>query len=105
MNKLSNKFRHYQIRANNIAKKEEQLLSLAYNSVRKRTANAILSIYAQQSNEEEISILREDLARMVGTAKESVIRILTEFKNDNWIDIKNGNIIILDKNSIENVPG
>jgi CRP-like cAMP-binding protein len=41
----------------------------------------------------EINVLRDDLARMVGTAKESVIRILTEFKNDNWIDIKDGTIL------------
>jgi len=93
------------ILANNVAKKEEQLLSLAYNSVRKRTANALLSIYSQQNNEGEIKVLREDLARMVGTAKESVIRILTEFKNDNWIDIKDGIILILNKEDIEDVPG
>jgi len=93
------------ILANNVAKKEEQLLSLAYNSVRKRTANALLSIYAQQANKGEINVLREDLARMVGTAKESVIRILTEFKNDEWIDINDGSISILDKDSIANVPG
>lgn len=93
------------ILANNVADKEEQLLNLAYNSVRKRTAKALLSIYLQQGNEKEINVLRDDLARMVGTAKESVIRILTEFKNDNWIEIKNGTIFILDKESIENVPG
>ena len=84
--------------ANNVIDKEEQLLNLAYSSVRKRVANAIIALHEQQkkAGETHISILRDDLARIVGTAKESVIRMLTEFKEDGYISIKGGVITVLD---------
>lgn len=92
--------------ADNIAEKEVQLLNLAYNSVRKRVADAILLLDERyrQEGKEDIRILREDLAHIVGTAKESVIRMLTEFKDDGYIDIKEGLIKILDKQKLESMP-
>jgi CRP-like cAMP-binding protein len=90
--------------ANNITEKEEQLLNLAYHSVRKRVANAILLLSDKEDNT-EINILRDDLARIVGTAKESVIRMLTEFKEDGYIEISDGAIIIKNRIKLENLPG
>ncbi len=89
----------------NIVLKENQLLSLAYDSVRKRVANSLLFLQDKLKQEEAsaISILREDLAHIVGTAKESVIRMLTEFKEDGYIDIKEGKIIILKKEKLERI--
>ncbi len=83
--------------------KEEQLLNLAYSSVRKRVANAVLSLYEEQQNSgnSHISILRDDLARIVGTAKESVIRMLTEFKQDGYIEIKDGAIKVLNSRKLK----
>ncbi|MEM1219085.1 MAG: response regulator [Bacteroidota bacterium] len=94
--------------ANNISDKEEQLLNLAYNSVRKRVANALLLLhdrYQEEMSERPIKVLREDLARIVGTAKESVIRMLTEFKEDGYIEITDGNIRILNLQKLRNMPG
>ena len=98
--------RFIKILVNNVAEKEEQLLNLAYNSVRKRVANALLLIDSRYKDNEkkEIKFLRDDLARLVGTAKESVIRMLTEFKKDGYIDIKNGMITILNKKKLEEIP-
>ncbi len=89
--------------ANNVFEKEEKLLSLAYNSIRKRVAEALLELY-QRQQAEQISILRDDLAGMVGTAKESVIRTLTDFKNEGYIDIKNGMITILKAGALLKLP-
>ena len=89
--------------ANEIAEKEEQLLHLAYNSVRKRVADAVLFL-SEKEGKSEFNILRDDLARIVGTAKESVIRMLTEFKNDGYIDIVDGAITIKDRNKLLNLP-
>ena len=89
--------------ANNITEKEEQLLNLAYNSVRKRVADALI-LLSQKEDNKSFQVLREDLARIVGTAKESVIRMLTEFKNDGYIDITEGTIIILDLKKLTNLP-
>ncbi len=90
--------------ANNISEKEEQLLQLAYNSVRKRVANALLLLHDKEGKN-EFNILRDDLARIVGTAKESVIRMLTEFKEDGYIDITDGAITIKNRQKLEFMPG
>ena len=92
------------ILANNISEKEEQLLHLAYNSVRKRVADAVLLLDEKEEGK-EISILRDDLARIVGTAKESVIRMLTEFKEDGYIEIKDGVISVKNREKLRNMPG
>jgi len=90
--------------ANNISEKEEQLLHLAYHSVRKRVADAVLYL-SDKADTDEINILRDDLARIVGTAKESVIRMLTEFKNDGYIEIIDGTITIRDRQKLADMPG
>jgi len=83
--------------ANNVTTTEEQLLNLAYNSVRRRVANALLYL-SEKEGKEDISILRDDLARIV-------IRMLTEFKEDGYIQISGGAIHILDKKKLESLPG
>lgn len=92
--------------ANNMEEKEERLLSLAYNSIRKRVAEALIRLHEQQKKEERasIQILRDDLASMVGTAKESVIRTLTDFKNEKMIAIEGGAISILDADKLAKLP-
>ena len=90
--------------ADNISEKEEQLLQLAYNSVRKRVADAVI-LLSQKTESTEINILRDDLARIVGTAKESVIRMLTEFKEDGYIEIKDGAITIKNEEKLRNLLG
>lgn len=90
--------------ANNVSEKEEQLLQLAYNSVRKRVADAILLLHDKEG-QGQISILRDDLARIVGTAKESVIRMLTEFKEDGYIEIVDGVINVKNRHKLEHLIG
>ncbi len=92
------------ILANNITEKEEQLLNLAYSSVRKRVANALVALHQDQPKNKGIGILRDDLARIVGTAKESVIRMLTEFKEDGLLEIKGGVIIIKELDKLATLP-
>ncbi|MCB0643967.1 MAG: Crp/Fnr family transcriptional regulator, partial [Phaeodactylibacter sp.] len=92
--------------ADNVAEQEEQLLQLAYNSIRKRVAEALLKLHNKQPHQSgtSITILRDDLAGMVGTAKESVIRTLTDFKNEQLIDIENGAIFIKNAQKLEQLP-
>jgi cAMP-binding proteins - catabolite gene activator and regulatory subunit of cAMP-dependent protein kinases len=92
--------------ANNITEKESQLLNMAYNSVRKRVAEALLQLFDryESAGKAEITLLREDLASMTGTAKETVIRTLAEFKSDSLLDIKGGRIIVSDRKLLEDLP-
>ncbi len=93
--------------SDNITEMEEQLLHLAYNSVRQRVAEALLVLRkkAEEQNEDPdvLYISREDLANMVGTAPESVIRTLSDFKEEGIIEIKSSKILITESNSLGRV--
>ena len=86
--------------ANNIAEKEDQLVALAYHSLRKRVADALLALKKKYEQPGEavfsIAIAREDLANIAGTATESLIRTLSDFKSENLISIKEGKITLLE---------
>lgn len=86
-----------------VAEKEKQLLNLAYNSVRQRTAEALLKVRELKDNKDNIQISREDLAKMVGTASESVIRVLSDFKDEALIEIEGGKIKITQPAKLEKV--
>lgn len=94
-----------QLLARNISEKETQLLRLTYNSLRKKVADAILIVQAKyRQNKEEnfvIDISRENLASIAGTATESLIRTLSDFKNEKLIDINNGCISIINQKKLE----
>lgn len=92
--------------ADNILQKEEQLIELAYSSVRKRVANALVHVYekynAEHRDDFTISLGREDIASIVGTATETVIRALSEFKEDGYISSKGRDIKVLDIKALKN---
>ena len=96
-----------QMLAKNISEKEEQLLGLAYNSLRKKVAEALLLLqkkYKEEGKENfEITLTRESLATIAGTATESLIRTLSDFKTEKLIDIKEGIIIIINENKLANL--
>jgi CRP-like cAMP-binding protein/CheY-like chemotaxis protein len=85
-----------------IAEKESQLLNLAYNSVRQRTAEALLKIQGLKEKD-FLNISRDDLAKIVGTASESVIRVLSDFKDEGLIEIDTGKIRVLHANKLQQV--
>ncbi len=104
---LSNKdvtHKFIRLLANNITEKENQLLGLAYNSLRKRVADALLTLESKyrKENQDKFSmhISREDLANIAGTATESLIRTLSDFKSEHLIEIKEGNIIITNQKKL-----
>lgn len=88
--------------ANHIAEREQQLIELAYNSVRKRVATVLSRLYAQSGP--VIHLLREDLAALAGTAKETLIRTLTDFKNEGLVDIKEGTVTIVKAERLSEMP-
>lgn len=84
---------------------KDQLLQMAYSSVKKRTATTILK-FAEKLNrkpEEPIRISRNDLASVAGIATESLIRTLSTFKDKGIIAIEGRNIKILDINKLQDV--
>jgi len=71
--------------AGRVSEREEQLLSMAYSSLRRRVADTLLRLSEQQSDG-LIQLSRDDLAATIGTASESLIRTLSEFKQDGFIE-------------------
>jgi CRP-like cAMP-binding protein len=97
-NDLSIASRFIKLIAQNVQEKEERLLSLAYGSLRKRVAKALVDVHQkfnkEASDKNPINISRDDLAQYVGTATESLIRTLSDFKSEKLIEIKEGKIRI-----------
>lgn len=91
--------RFIEMLSDNLREKEKQLVKLAYNSVRKRVAEALVSLSDKYKKEDEqkfsMNVSREDLANIVGTATETVIRTLSDFKEDKLIEIAGSTITIL----------
>ena len=93
--------------AKNISIKENQLLGLAYYSLRKKVAEALLLLQKkyQLAIEDDfvIDISRESLATIAGTATESLIRTLSDFRNEKMIEIKDGSIIIINQKKLQHL--
>lgn len=84
---------------------KDQLLQMAYSSVKKRTASTILK-FAEKLNrntQDTIRISRNDLASVAGIALESMIRTLSSFKDMGLIEIEGRNIKILDINKLQQI--
>ncbi len=82
--------------------KEEQLLQMAYQSVRKKLAGAILRLYNQQTTKEDmISVSRENLASMACIAPETVSRTLSDFRDEKLIDRQGKIITLLDLEKLQ----
>jgi CRP-like cAMP-binding protein len=90
--------------ADNLKEKEEQLIKLAYNSVRKRVAEALITLNNRYGNNDagsfSMSMPREDLASLAGTATETTIRMLGDLKDEGLIEVKGSTITILNANAL-----
>jgi CRP-like cAMP-binding protein len=93
--------------ARNVTVKEQQLLGLAYNSLRKKVAEALINLYNKYNERKEvpfaIDISRDNLATIAGTATESLIRTLGDFREEKLIDIKEGAIVILNEKKLSSM--
>jgi CRP-like cAMP-binding protein len=82
-------------------------LGLAYNSLRKKVAEALLTLQKKyhQAGEKSfiININRESLASIAGTATESLIRTLSDFRSEKLIDIKEGHISIINEKKLQSL--
>lgn len=80
---------------------ESKISDLAQKPVRERVAEALLMLKTKYGVDENtgginVSLSREELANMVGTATESLIRILSDFKKEGMIELESKKIRIVD---------
>jgi len=87
-------FSHHmlQIVCKELREANDYITDIAQKSVRERLAEVLLllkeNFELDNANTLQISLTREELANMVGTATESVIRLLSEFKIEQLIDVQ-----------------
>jgi CRP-like cAMP-binding protein len=83
------------------------ITDIAQKSVRERLAEILLLLVddfgLDENNYLQISLTREELANIVGTATESVIRLLSEFKSDKLVELTGRRIKILNKKSLQKI--
>jgi DNA-binding response OmpR family regulator len=103
---ISNKF--ITMISNDLIDVQEQLVSMAFATVKQRLAKALLDLYNKDilsnSAYRGIDISREDLAGLLGTATETAIRMLTDFKEEGLVTIADRRRIIVEKpKDLENI--
>lgn len=81
---------------------DERLLLQAFGTVRNKLATVLIDLYRAYEHEGKavIPVQREDLAAMAGTAKETIIRCLSEFKEEGLVTISGTDITIDDVDAI-----
>jgi len=85
---------------------EDRLTDATQKTIRERLAFTLLKLCdsygmeGEMNNKIDIVLTREEIAGLVGTATETVIRLLSEFKKDGLIQFEGKKIIILDKKGI-----
>lgn len=96
--------RFIKLLARDVKEKEQRLLELAYSTVRQRVAQALLRVHGRYAGADGglgVSISRDDLAAIVGTATESLIRCLTGMKEEGLIDTQGRDIRINDRAKLQ----
>jgi CRP/FNR family transcriptional regulator, polysaccharide utilization system transcription regulator len=90
--------------ANELRNAEQTITDLAQKPVRERMAEALLFLKETYGLENDgtinVILSREDIANLVGTATETAIRLLSEFKHDNIIELVGKKIRILNNNKL-----
>lgn len=85
---------------------EQKMADMANKTVRQRLATTLLmlknsyGIDGDEKTEIDIALTREDLAKIVGTATETLIRLLSDFKKDGLIDLSGKKITILEERKL-----
>jgi CRP/FNR family transcriptional regulator, cyclic AMP receptor protein len=95
-----------QLLAKHITENENHLLGLAYNSLHKKVAEALIMLQKKYKNNQDdfsINISRENLAHIAGTATESLIRTLGDFRHEKLIEINGIGIKIVNYTNLENM--
>ena len=94
-----------QLLSKNLRQAENTIIHLARKTVRERMAEALLFLKEMYGVENDGSTLtvclsREEMATLVGTATETTIRLLSEFKTNKWVDFSGKKIKILNQQEL-----
>ena len=93
--------------ANSLKNADNVIVDMAQKTVKQRLAHLLLylngSFNKNADGALEINLSREDIANIIGTATESAIRFLSEFKKKKIINLKGKDIYILNLNELKQI--
>ncbi|WP_028892882.1 Crp/Fnr family transcriptional regulator [Tenacibaculum sp. 47A_GOM-205m] len=93
--------------ANSLKKADDVIVDMAQKTVKQRLAATLLFLEAKfEKNDNgsiKVNLSREDIANIIGTATESAIRLLSEFKKKKMIDLKGKEVFILDVKALKDL--
>jgi CRP/FNR family transcriptional regulator len=87
-----------------LAERADFITNMAQKSVRQRLAFSLL-LLMEIYQDEPINLSREDMANFVGTATETLIRLLKDFKEEGLVEINTRKISVLDAKKMLHVSG
>jgi len=93
--------------AQDLKEADNVIVTISQKAVKQRIAEALLYLQTNFGEDEDgfliVNLSREDLSNIVGTATESCIRILSEFKKKKLIATEGKRIKLLDINTLKNL--
>jgi CRP/FNR family transcriptional regulator, polysaccharide utilization system transcription regulator len=96
-----------QITCKELGEANSYITDIAQKTVRERLAEVLIHLKDEFGLDENqvlrINLTREELSNIVGTATESVIRLLSEFKHDKLIELNGRKIKLLDLQKINKI--
>jgi CRP-like cAMP-binding protein len=87
-----------------LSDREDFITNMSQKSVRERLAFTMI-ILQKVYEKEPINLSREDLANFVGTATETLIRLLKDFKDEGIIEVHTRKITVLNLEKLINIAG
>ena len=83
------------------------VMNIAQKNLRERTAQVLLALKKEfgvdYSNTLRITLTRADMANMIGTVSESLIRVLAQFRDDGLLAIDGKRIVFLDIPKLDHI--
>jgi CRP-like cAMP-binding protein len=96
-----------QLACTELGEANNYITDIAQKSVRERLAEVLVNLKQNfgldDDNILQIYLTREELANLIGTATESVIRLLSEFKQDKLIELQGRKIRIIDEKKLTRI--
>ncbi len=93
------------ILAENVRDTDNMVIDFAQKSVKQRLAKSLILFKGTFGEDAEgyidIVLTREEIANIIGTATESAIRLISEFKKKNFIETSGKKIKLLDQRGLE----
>lgn len=93
--------------ASSLKEADNVIVDMAQKTVKQRLAETLLHLQEQYKTTDDgpldIQLSREDIASIIGTATESAIRLLSQFKKEKLIHLKGKEIYILDPRTLHQI--